>query len=215
MTLTREFVFLYLYEQLSPALKAAGFSLRESKQQFRRAHERGFENLILSVSPYPDVVVVDAHFGIRIDAVEEVAQRFTRNLPGFYPDAHTLIASYGRLTGQPYFRFKAANTHHLDMALESLLAFWEGEGLPFLNEWRRLPQAEHSLNGQPDKPCPYLHNQAHRYIKGIVAARLVGREAFSQLARQYEAALEQVPGGELLLPGYRQLVQYLHHLSPN
>lgn len=215
MTLTRDFVFLYLYEQMGPELNRAGFELKESLQQFRRSHSRGFENVIFSVSPYPDLVVVDAHFGIRLEEVERVAQRFTRNLPGFYPDAHTLISSYGRLTGRPYFRFKAANTHHLDLAIEDMLRYWEQEGLAFLNDWRRLAQAEWALNGRPGQPCPYLHNQAHRYIKGIVAARLVGRPDFSQLAQQYRAALERVPGGEILLPGYDQLVQYLHHLSPN
>ncbi|GAB4417628.1 MAG: hypothetical protein OHK0039_28230 [Bacteroidia bacterium] len=209
MTLTRDFSFLYLYDLLGEHLEAAGFLLLEGKNQFRRSHTQGFENVILSVSVYPDLAMVDFHLGLRLESIEQIGQRFSRTLPGFYPDAHTLITSYGNLTSQPYFRFKAANAHDLDLVAETFMAFWDERGLAFLDRHRHLAQVEHTLNALPSQPSPYLHNQAHRYIKGLVAAHLMGRADFAELAREYEVFLGQVPGGQVFAQDFRELVRYL------
>ena len=82
MTLTRDFTLVYLGEALSTCFADFGYSFLLAKRQFRLDNPTGFKNVIFSVSPYEDAVWLEFHFGVRIHAVEDIVQRFTRSLPG-------------------------------------------------------------------------------------------------------------------------------------
>jgi len=215
MTLQADFVLAYLGEELKPALLADGYRWLPAKHQFRANTDHGFRNLILSVAPYDDVVLIESHLGLRLDPVEDIVKRFTRTLPGFYPDAHTILISEGKLTGHPYLRHRAASSDDLDLVIGHLLEFWQQKGRPFLAAHDSLASVDSLLNQHPGQPSPYLPNQAHRCLKGIVVARLIQRPDFETLAQQHEAALAQTPTGSLLMAGYRRLVGYLRQMSFN
>jgi hypothetical protein len=191
MTLDREFVLLYLAELLQPTLADQHFMWLEHKNQFRRDLEAGFQNFILSVSPYDDLVIVDAHFGLRHDGIEDLVGPFTRSLTGWRPDAHTLIISYGKLIGDPYRRFKARDTDQLDRLATTLLNTWTTQALPLLETNQELEQIDHLLNDRPEEPTPYLHNQTHRCLRGIAAAWLTQRPGFERLAETYRLFLQR------------------------
>jgi hypothetical protein len=215
MTLTREFVFTYLSDALTPAFAADGYRWLAPKNQFRADTPAGFRNLILAVSPYDDLVMVEWHLGLRIDAIEDVVKRFTRTLPGFYPDAHSVLISQGKLQGTPYLRHQVSDTEALDQVAKALLVFWEEIGQPFLMAHDSLHGVDALLNQAPTQPCPYLPNQAHRYLKGLVAARLAQRDDFEALAAAYATGLRQTATGDLLIDGYQRLLGYLRQLSLN
>lgn len=215
MTLSADFVLAYLGEALTPALQMDGYQWLPAKRQFRANTDHGFRNLILSIAPYDDAVLIESHLGLRLDPVEDIVKRFTRTLPGFYPDAHSILISEGKLTAQPYLRHHASDSDELDRVIEHLLDFWRQQGRPFLAGHDSLASVDQLLNLHPMRPSPYLPNQAHRCLKGIVAARLVQRADFDALAEQHEAALAQTPTGSLLMEGYRRLVGYLRQVSFN
>lgn len=215
MTLTEDFVLLYLAEALQPFFKPQGYLYLPGKKQFRRSDEQGFQNLILSVAPYDDAVLLEFHFGLRLHAVENIVQRFTRTLPGFYPDAHTCILSEGRLTGRPYLRHTCRHTEDLDKALHHLRMLWTHRAEPYLDEHYSLEGVDLLLNARPDLPSIYLPNPAHRYLKGLVVARLLQREDFESLARTYAEGLRQTPTGDLLSEDYQRLWGYLRQMSFN
>jgi hypothetical protein len=215
MTLSADFVLAYLGEELAPALQADGYQWLPAKRQFRAKTDHGFRNLILSVAPYQDATLIEGHLGLRLDPIEDIVKRFTRTLPGFYPDAHSILVSEGKLIAQPYLRHHASDSDELDRVIGHLLDFWQKQGHPFLAKHDSLAAVDQLLNQHPMRPSPYLPNQAHRCLKGIVAARLVQRPDFEALAEQHEAALAQTPTGSLLMAGYRRLVGYLRQISLN
>lgn len=215
MTLTRDFVFAYLSDALRAPLAEAGYHWLAGKNQFRQDTPEGFRNLILSVSPYDDAVLVETHLGLRVDAIEELVLRFTRTLPGFYPDAHSVLISQAKLLGRAFMRHAVQDTDELDEVAEALLAFWQQDGQPFLQTHHSLQGVDDLLNVAPDEPCPYLPNQAHRCLKGLTVARLVQRTDFEQLAELYDQALLRTPTGSLLIDGYRRLRGYLRGMSFN
>ena len=213
MTLDREFVLLYLSDQLAPALHDRDFGWLAGKNQFRRPHPEGFQNLILSASPYRDLMVIDAHFGLRHEAVEEIAGKFTRSLTGWRPEAHTLLISYGKLTGAPYRRFKAKDTDGLDDIATTLLNTWTTQALPFLETHHTLPQIDHLLNDRPEEPTPSLHTQVHRCLRGLTVAWLTGRPGFEQLAETYASFLQH-QATKPQRAQYQQLRTYLQAQRP-
>jgi hypothetical protein len=215
MTLSSEFVFTYLSDALAPALKADGYRWLPQKHQFRTETKHGFRNLILSVAPYDDLVLIEGHLGLRLDPIEDIVKQFTRTLPGFYPDAHSALISEGKLLGQPYLRHEAKDSDQLDAVAEHLLHFWRAKGHAFLAQYDTLHGIDHLLNHDPTRPSLYLPNQAHRCLKGVVVARLMQRPDFDELASQHATALAQTPTGSLLMDGYQRLVGYLRQLSLN
>jgi len=215
MTLTREFVFAYLSDGLKTEMEQAGYTWLEGLNQFRKTAPQGFTNFILSVSTYEDGAMVEAHVGMQLKAIEEWGQRFTRSLPGFYADAHTVIISEGKLKNKAFLRHFVADTDQLDSLVTHLVAFWYEYAQPFYEDHFSLKGVDQLLNAEPDKPSRFHPNPAHGFLKGIVAAKLVQRYDFELLVSAYEKALGRTPTGPQLLAGYKKLVQHLRAFSVN
>ncbi|MEO1414687.1 MAG: hypothetical protein AAFW00_05380 [Bacteroidota bacterium] len=215
MNLDQTFTEAYLADQLSHILSSTGYEVIEGKKQLRKGRFSGFQNVIYAVSAYADSVWVEFHLGIRVDAIEQMAGRFTRTLPGWRADAHTVVVSEGKLQGQPYMRRTAKTVQDLDRIVDEFHHFWEDKGAQFLDTHTSIRGADILLNAQPQKKSIYLPNQAHRYIKGITAAKLAHNARFTDLAKTYLLAFDTLPNGHLWVEEYRKLVAYLSNLSLN
>lgn len=209
MTLDRPFSELYLVQELAEMLLADGYAWLPARHQFRHEQAEGFQNVIIAISPYDDAVLIEFHLGIRWHALEEIVGEATRALPRFRPDDHTLVVSQGKLLGQRYFRYQAADTDQLDEVATEFRQFWEETGREFLSRNFSIEYIHQCFNGAPRRPCLYLPNQAHRYLRGIAAARLAQSPDFEQLAFLYELGLAKEPQGPILMREYKELVAYL------
>ena len=69
-------------------------------RQYRRETNLGFQCVILAFTHYEDLSLLEAHAGIRLDAVENLAFPFTRGLSGFRDDSMTLVTPLSRLFGR-------------------------------------------------------------------------------------------------------------------
>ena len=215
MTLTRDFVLAYLAEAMQDSPILRGYTWLPGKRQFRCTTAAGFQDLIFSISAYEDAVWAELHLGLRLSAVEDVVLHFTRTLPGFHPDAHTVILSEGKLIGQPYLRHEVRHTTDLDALAAQWLDFWQAQAQPFLDAHFHLTGVDRLLNQNLAGKSPYLPNPAHRYLKGLVVAKLLQRPRFEQLVPQYRAYLAQTPTGSLLLTDFDRLAGYLLKMSLN
>ncbi|MEL6695352.1 MAG: hypothetical protein AAFV78_03855 [Bacteroidota bacterium] len=215
MNLDQNFTEAYLADQLSHFLFSTGYEVIEGKKQLRKVRHAGFQNVIYSVSAYTDSIWIEFHLGIRIDAIEQMAGKFTRTLPGWRADAHTIVVSEGKLRGEAYMRRTAENVQDLDRIVDEFHDFWEDKGSQFLDTHASVRGADILLNTQPQQKSIYLPNQAHRYIKGITAAKLAQNSHFKDLAQMYLLAFDELPNGHLWVEEYRKLVAYLSNLSLN
>ncbi|MEO0896269.1 MAG: hypothetical protein AAFY71_07725 [Bacteroidota bacterium] len=215
MHLDRNFSEAYMLDALSHFMEKEGYELLEAKKQFRKEDETGFQNVILSVSPYDDLVMIEFHFGIRIHAVEDMVGSFTRSLKGWRPDAHTIIISQGKLLDKAYWRFEAKSIRDLDEIVLAFQQMWSGKISLFLNQYFRLEGIHELLNLDPKSPSKYLPNQGHRYLRGLVVARLLQKENFEELVKIYSHQMAELPQGEILKPGMEKLVKYLRNISLN
>ncbi len=215
MNLDKEFVLAYIFESLSPWFAEHGYQALPQKQQFRRQKTSGFTNCIFSISVYEDVVWIELHMGIRLEAVEGMVHRFTRGLPKFASDAHTVIFSEGKWKGQPYLRHEARGIDELDQFITHCKELLSEEGFSFLDEHFTLSGVDTLLNGPESEAKRFHPNPAHRFIKGLVTARLLQRTDFMQLADEYEKKLLLTPTGSLLQNGFRRLRAYLEAMSLN
>jgi hypothetical protein len=204
-----------LVNQLLPAMGEQGFEWIEAFRQFRKKTSFGFQCVILSVSDYEDLSIVELHFGIRFDRVENLAFPYTNGLKGFSRESMTLVVPVGKLLNQTYYRWDIAQKEEVrDVTIESLQLINE-QGLPFFKKYATLPALDELFNGEVGKKVPLLNNPIHRCIRGITIARLSQRADFDQLVKSYRQSLQELFAPGLTLKKYDELVRFLTSYQDN
>lgn len=209
MTLTQEFTLEYLLDELRLEYASSAFELLRSKNQLRRMISTGFQTIMLSVSEYEDVCMIECFLGVRIEDIEEIVLPYTRTSPIFYEDALTIIISYGKYLGKPLKKFKARSVDDLDEIVHILIQFLWKEGMPFFDEYGNVDKMDLLINSDPHTPSNFFFNQENRCLRGITAAKLTQNPKYYDLVFMYEHILEKLPNGSLLLKPYRMLVSHL------
>ncbi|NJL12958.1 MAG: hypothetical protein HC913_08155 [Microscillaceae bacterium] len=206
----------YLLLSLDKFLAPKGFTLLPQKQQFRKALGQGsFQNIVVSLSAYPDTVLISFHLGSRLAAVESLIQQFTQHLPDFKAEANTVLTEQGRLLGQPYLRHKAKDLAQLQEISLDFQDFMDKKGFAFLAQCTTLDSLEALINTQAEQPHPYFYNAYYRAIKGLVLARLAFRPDFEDLYQAYATQLQKLHSPAFQSENLEKLARFLRFFSFN
>ena len=191
------------------------FQWQAPLHQYRRETNLGFQCVILAFSHYDDLSLLEAHVGIRLDAVENLAFPFTNNPAGFRGDSMTLVTPLARLFGRRHERHELATEADADAAASQIVRQLESEGLSFLNRYFNSRLMDVLFNEEPEKLLPYLHNATNRCLRGITLARLTQRDDFETLVRAYRQQLSLQHATEAAIARFEQLVNILRTYSEN
>ncbi len=204
-----------IFQNLSGFFEEYDFALLPDLRQFRRDTSLGFDNIIISVSPYHDELWVDVHFGIRHEGIEHTAQQFLTNRLDFRADANTLLTTIGRFRQRSYFRYKIRTEEDLNEACRDIATFFTRKGLAFFDKTRNISDLDSILNELPHQRCPYISNQVHRCFKGLVTARLAENPDIDGLFEIYRQQLGQYHTDAPTLASFDRLGVYLKYYSSN
>ncbi len=202
-------------EVLGAFLEDFDFQWYPKFQQYRRETNLGFQCVFLAFTHYDDLSLLEAHVGIRLDAVENLAFPFIRGLSGLRNDSLTLLTPLSRLFGRRHQRFELATEAEAGKAAREIVGQLQAEGLSFLNRYFNLRKMDVLFNEEPEKLLPYLHNAANRCLRGITLARLTQRDRFEELARAYRQQLRLQHTTGATLARFDQLVNILRNYSEN
>lgn len=203
-----------LLKRLSRYFSAYRYSLLIAQNQFRKTTDHGFHNVILSTgNEFPALATL--HLGIRLDMVERLVYQFTSGLAEYSPHSTTLITSAGRVLGQPYHEYSIEKAADINAVTREMEYFMESEGFIFLEKHGRVQSLNELFNDEPEKKSPYLTNELHRSLRGIILAKLTHRSNWPQLVATYRAQLTQRGTPEQLMQSYDQLANYLRTFSVN
>ncbi|MCB0589201.1 MAG: hypothetical protein KDD06_28190 [Phaeodactylibacter sp.] len=206
----------WVAERLAPFFRECGFTWLPHLHQFRKSTERGFTCLAIAVSDCEGGSLLEAHLGIRIDAVENLTFPFTNGLPGFQPDSMTLVTPLARLKGKPYERIELSDENSADEAAAAIRQQFEEKGLAFLSHYSSLENMDNLFNRTPEEPLPLVYSQSNRCFRAVAMARLLSRKDFELLVENYSLRLAH----ELFVPlptldKFSRLVEFLRHYSQN
>lgn len=205
----------FFVKQLIPFFKEWGFEYIDTYSQFRKTDKMGFKNIILSISQYEDEIWIEATLGIRKDEVERISQPFLSNLSDFRNQTTTISISLGKLNQNPYFRYKAENEEDLEVCAEELTKFMTEEGMIFLESKNSLQELDLIFNKLPKRPILYVHNQDHRFFKGIVLAKITNNPKYDELVELYYRTLIHQKANESIQDNFKRLTAFLVHYSIN
>lgn len=209
-----ESVEMMLFKQLRPFFERYNYDLLLPKKQFRKPTKLGFHNAIISVSGSKPCLV-EVNIGVRLDMVEELAYQFTTGLSGYQQDSNTLITSLGRIIGEPYKRFEAEEAEAVKKAAREITDLMVSEGFYFLEKYDSIKALDQLLNKDPTQKSPFIYNNLHRCLRGVVIARLAENRNFNSLVATYRRSLVRNSTAPQLLDKYDRLVSYLKSFSIN
>lgn len=203
-------------DALAQKLKKHGFDWLPRLHQFRRSSAHGFSCLILSSSPANTGSIIEAHVGLRMDDVENLAFPFTNGLPGFRPDSMTLVMPMARLYDQRFQRLNLKDEKDQEAAAQLFGAQLEEAGLPFIEAHSTLSALDQLFNETPDQPLPLVHNQINRCFRGIVLAKLTQQPDLDALVQAYKLALrDRLFAPDATITKFERLAGFLRHYSMN
>ena len=203
-------------DAMATPLKEHGFDWLPRLHQFRQSTENGFSCLILSSSPANSGSIMEAHVGLRIDDVENLAFPFTNGLPGFQPDSMTLVTPMARLYNQRFQRLALQDERDQKATARLFGAQFKEKGLPFVEAYSKLSDLDHLFNHAPSDPLPLVHNQINRCFRGIVIARLTQRQDFEAVTQAYATALrDSLYAPDATIAKFDRLAGFLRHYSMN
>ncbi len=205
----------FFVKQLLPFFKEWGFEYIDAYSQFRKTDKMGFQNVILSISQYETEIWIEVTLGVRKDEVEHISQQFLSNLSDFHKHTTTISVSLGKLNQNPYFRYKAENEEDLEVCAEQLMEFMTDEGMIFLEEKNSMQELDSAFNKIPKKPILYIHNQHHRFFKGIVLAKITNNPRYDELVELYYRSLVIQKANQDIQSNFKRLVAFLVHYSIN
>ena len=203
----------HIYHTLSPLFSAQGYELLTAKNQFRLPTRNGYRAALITVNGNRYEQTIDLHLSIRLDVVEELVNQFISEIASGYNESATIIASYGRLTQQPYKRFLVKNEAGLEAACKHIDTFMRNRGFGFLEKFDRLRKIDPVINRKPEQPCPLLHDQIIRCFKGIAIAKLTHRNDFNRLVKTYQNYLNKQWTHPGVVANFKKLVKYLRFFS--
>jgi len=205
----------WIFTPLIPFFAEAGFTYLPTLKQFRKEQPNGFRTVVISISHYENSSVVEAHLGIRLESVEQMAFQFTMGLTGFQQDSHTLITSIGRLKDKKYERYSIAQVEEAEQAIRAIQHFMQQDGFGFLEKYSSAKALDCLFNEQPDEPLSLVYNNFNRCLRGVVLAHLTHRENFEALIQTYLHELRATATPPPLQDRFIRLVQFLSSYSPN
>lgn len=213
--MTQKEIEKYIYTRIGQFCEPLGFTYLPLRNQFRKTTDIGFQCVIISISPYPDAILLELHLGLRNNLIEDLAFQFTNGFSEFQKDSLTLVASFGKIQGKKYLRHEIKNKVDADSALKETLHFLEKKGFAWLKRHQDLKVIDHILNEEPTEKTLFMPNQVHRCLRGLVAAKMVNREGFSFLVKAYQTRLNSLYAPSHQQEAFDRLSLFLDDYSAN
>lgn len=204
-----------IYKLLQPLFQSQGYELIPAKKQFRKRTGNGYRSVIFSISGKTDEQILDIHFGLRFDIIENLVQQFLDGTSQEEKDSNTVVVSLHRLKRPPLQQFIISDASGLHEACKEISEFMLDKGFRFLQTFDKLRKVDAKINRKPQAPSPYMHNQIQRCFKGIVIARLLQRNDFEMLTTIYRNYLYSQWAPAHIMDNYNRLVNYLKCFSFN
>jgi hypothetical protein len=183
-------------------------------KQFRRAYEEGYQSVVLS-SAGQHPVEVEVFLGVRVDLVEDLAYQFTMGLNEYGPYSTTLLVAAKKVAERTELRYELYQESDIHRVGNNIEEFMLTYGYTFLDQYSSISVLDQLYNGNPEQKANYITNEYHRALRGIILARLVQSQSWSELAQIYRRKLEKKGTPEVQLNKYLRLVEFLRNHSFN
>jgi len=209
-----EGLYAGLYEQLGQWLIPLDYVAVPQLKQFRRAFGGGHQCVVLS-SAGQHPLEIEVFLGVRVDLVEDLAYQFTMGLNEYGPHSTTLLIPAKKVAEKAELRYELNRELDISQISSNIEEFMLTYGYAFLDEYSSIAALDQLYNANPEQKVDYITNEYHRALRGVILAKLVQSQSWSELAQIYRRKLEKKGTPEMQLNKYLRLVEFLRNHSFN
>ncbi len=178
-------------ETLQPHMDQYGFEWLSPHSQFRKITDYGFQSLVLSFSHYSGFSIVEAHYGIRYNEVENLIYGYANVTPHFRYDSFSLIISSAQLTAQRFDRIELRDKADAVIAGQQILTIFKEQGLLFFSQYSNLEEMERLFNQNAPEFHSFFTHLANRAMRGLALAYLCKKANIEELYEAYLTKLKE------------------------
>lgn len=210
-------------DAVTPVVSAAGFGFKKASEAFVRKIEGGRQELGLPLVDYNPVFEFSFTLCIRLEAVQEITNRFSGAPPKYHSRTLTTITQLEFL-GLPAgpgsgVDFEVSSEADLAAVMPGVLTVVRERVLPFFEEYRDVAAVNRGLNpegaervfrivGFPDRRAFDATNQPYRSMTAVTAAYLANDSRLDALISAYRSQISEMPEHDL--SKFENLVDYLN-----
>jgi hypothetical protein len=210
-------------DAITPVVSPAGFRFKKASEAFSRKIEGGRQELGLPLVDYNPVFEFSFTLCIRLEAVEEITNRFSGSPPKYHSMTLPSITQleFLGLPAKPgrSVDFGVSTEPELMAAMPGILSMVRERVLPFFEQYRDIAAVNCGLNpegadrvfgivGFPDRRAFDASNQPYRAKTGVVAAYLANDPRLDALVSAYRSQISEMPEHDR--SKFEHLVSYLN-----
>ncbi|WP_432537908.1 hypothetical protein [Kineococcus arenarius] len=199
-----------IYGGLSEALTGTGFRLNRSQEAFARRTTTGRQSLAVPLWDYQPDFQFSLVAGIRVDAVEDVFNKFS----GATGKNATLTLT--TMTPLSFFddsrpQYEVRTPEEADRAVEQLKETTRSKIVPFFEEHADTHSLDDVLHTRPQPGFDITEPFSHA-MHALIVARLAGNPDYPSLVARYAAELTNLH--PMLRDRFEGLLEHLPELEP-
>src|SRR5215831_18898787 len=146
-----------IYECLEPVLTPGEFRLKKSHEGFVKRITGGTQTLGVPLWDYNPRFDFSLTMSIRLDAVEEITNRFSGSLPKYHSMTQTVLTQLEHL-GLSRCRWQAKTENELEQTLSEVGSVVRESILPFFQRYQDLPAIAAAANPETNPLIPPTSN---------------------------------------------------------
>jgi hypothetical protein len=182
----------FIYAGLKEVLGGAGFKLNKKEGAFTRSIPNGFQKIYVPLYDYNPLFVFSLTIGIRLDAVEDIANQFSGAMGPGQAQTTTSLTKLGYFTHENQKQYEVSTREEIDSALSDLTKLINSKILPFLEQYQDVQSLDDAINRKRLSGFDSTQLISHA-MASIILAKLANNPSFSALIAEYTKSLENFP----------------------
>lgn len=204
----------HLYKALTPEFQTENFTLKKSKDRYEKI-QSGFRFSYCFLFHRRSSEVAIEQF-IYIEHLE--TERIYKKSSG-YSTSGTIGNEIGKIVRNPNDLMRDHQSMELIVKLEEDLPetikqikfLLKEVAIPYYNRFSSLKSLDSILNDRPEEITVHANAQYFRFVKGLIIAKLIGREDYHQLALLYDKKMKTM--ADVFNERYWRVREYLDKIS--
>ncbi|TDQ19073.1 hypothetical protein DFQ04_0890 [Algoriphagus boseongensis] len=195
-------------------LNEHGFRFNLAKMAFTKNFSEGQQVVLVDFVKYPDESYLEYRIGTRINAVEELIQKFIPAISDHFERSITLLLKPSDISETIPERFAVTNEEEIHQAIKKIEEFFLNYGFDWLDQMS-YPEVLEDYFARSKEQIFQSNHSVYNSFRGAVLAKLYNPEDYPVLKQVY---LEQIQTNTMTpfsIASFLQLLDYLEKMEIN
>jgi hypothetical protein len=206
-----------VFRALAPGFDSCGFVQHKSKEWFIKSNQHAIEMFLVTCLDAKPGIRITPSVAIRINRVEELFHKISRFETKYQKDTPTMGTTLRELLDADTefdFRFVVSIAADVPRVVPQLLQLFREHALPYYEGFSSVQVIDWELNSNPTERTMHCGGLPFfRCSKGMIVAKLVGRQNYDELAAIYSDRMSKVQNG-FYFQQFQDLLKLLQEVKP-